>query len=104
MLLHQVFLTEDDIIASVQSTDISPPDFQEKFDDDNANYGEELIPPTSEEAKIAAGTCTLRAYLSCKENVNTAVFCNLLAIDHTLAYTLANSKTQTDVFRLSNGL
>ena len=85
--------TEDDIIASVQSTDISPPDLQEEFDYDIDNCGEELIPPATEEAKMAVGT--LRAYFSCKENVNTAVCRNLSAIDHTLVYTIANSKTQT---------
>ena len=54
-------LTEDDIIVSVQSTDISPSDLQEEFDDDNDNCGQELMPPTSEEAKMAVGT--LRAYI-----------------------------------------
>ena len=61
MLLQQVYVpTEDNIIASVQLTDSSPPDFQEEFDDDNDNYDEELIPPTSKEADCCWNTQGIR--------------------------------------------
>ena len=57
--------TDDDLIASVQPTESTPPTLQEdKFDNNIDNCGEEFIPPSTEEAQKAAQP--LWAYFSSK--------------------------------------
>ena len=91
--------TDDDIVASVQSTDsTSQLHPQDEFDDDVDNCGEEFVPPTAEEAQYAI--YILQAYFSSK-NVDAVVFHKLTDITRTLTHTIATSKTQkklTDFF------
>ena len=82
----------DDIIASVQPTESTPPTLQEnEFDNDIDNCSKEFMPSADEAQKAAQ---ILRAYFSSKENVETSLLHKLSDNDRTLAYTIATSKTQ----------
>ena len=87
--------TDADIIASItfENNDAS---FEDEFDDDVDNCGDEIRPPSSEEAQKAASL--LRNYFYFKKDVDDHIFHYLSDIDCALARERKVQEKLTDYF------